>query len=118
MSKTIISTDKAPAAIGPYSQAVVTGNLLFTSGQIPIDPATGKFPEGTIETRAHQVFKNLEAIAKEAGTLLDRAVKVTVFLSDMNDFLSSQHGICQIFQSPVSCPFCRSGGSPAPWLRH
>ncbi len=100
MSKTIISTDNAPAAIGPYSQAVVTGNLLFTSGQLPIDPATGKIPEGNIETRAHIVFKNLTAIAKEAGTSLDKAVKTTVFLADIADFQVVNTVYTEYFKSP------------------
>ncbi len=100
MSKTIISTDKAPAAIGPYSQAVVTGNLLFTSGQLPIDPATGKFPEGSIDVRAHQVFKNLAAVAEAAGTSLERAVKTTVFLADITDFAAVNAVYAQYFNTP------------------
>ena len=100
MSKTIISTDKAPAAIGPYSQGVVTGNLLFTSGQLPIDPATGKIPEGSIEDRAHIVFKNLSAIAEQAGTSLDNAVKTTVFLADIADFAKVNEVYAQYFNDP------------------
>ena len=100
MSKKTIKTDNAPAAIGPYSQAVVTGGLLFTSGQLPIDPATGKIPEGAIEDKAHIVFKNLEAIAKEAGTSLDNAVKVTVYLADINDFQAINQVYAQYFKEP------------------
>ncbi|MCG8686406.1 MAG: RidA family protein [Desulfobacterales bacterium] len=100
MSKTVISTEKAPAAIGPYSQGVVTGNLLFTSGQLPIDPATGKIPEGEIETRAHIVFKNLSAIAEKAGTSLDKAVKTTVFLADIADFAKVNDVYAQYFNDP------------------
>lgn len=100
MSKTIISTDKAPAAIGPYSQAVVTGNLLFTSGQLPIDPATGKIPEGPIEDRAHIVFKNLSAIAASAGTSFDKAVKTTVFLADIADFAAVNAVYADYFKEP------------------
>lgn len=100
MSKTVINTDKAPAAIGPYSQGVVTGNLLFTSGQLPIDPATGKIPEGEIETRAHIVFKNLSAIAEKAGTSLDKAVKTTVFLADIADFAKVNDVYAQYFNDP------------------
>ncbi len=100
MSKTIISTDKAPAAIGPYSQAVVTNNLLFTSGQLPIDPATGKIPEGSIETHAHIIFKNLTAIADEAGTSLDKAVKTTVFLADIADFQAVNAVYAEYFKAP------------------
>lgn len=100
MTKKIISTKNAPAAIGPYSQAVVTGNLLFTSGQLPIDPSTGKIPEGGIDVRAHIVFKNLAAIAKEAGTSLDRAVKTTVFLADMADFQAVNTVYSEYFKEP------------------
>jgi 2-iminobutanoate/2-iminopropanoate deaminase len=100
MPKTIINTDKAPGAIGPYSQAVVTGNLLFTSGQLPIDPATGKISKDSIEAHAHQVFKNLTAIAKEAGTDLGRAVKITVYLADINDFSAVNTVYAEYFKSP------------------
>jgi 2-iminobutanoate/2-iminopropanoate deaminase len=100
MSKTTIKTDKAPAAIGPYSQGVVTNGLLFTSGQLPIDPATGKIPEGSIEDRANIVFKNLDAIAKEAGTTLDNAVKITVYLADINDFAAVNQVYAQYFKEP------------------
>jgi 2-iminobutanoate/2-iminopropanoate deaminase len=100
MPKTTIKTDRAPAAIGPYSQGVVSGNLLFTSGQLPIDPATGKIPEGSIEDKAHIVFKNLEAIAKEAGTTLDNAVKTTVFLADIANFQAVNSVYAQYFKEP------------------
>jgi 2-iminobutanoate/2-iminopropanoate deaminase len=100
MPKTTIKTDHAPAAIGPYSQAVVSGNLLFTSGQLPIDPATGKIPEGSIEDKAHIVFKNLEAIAKKAGTSLDNAVKTTVFLADITNFQAVNSVYAQYFKEP------------------
>jgi len=83
--KTIVSTDKAPAAIGPYSQGVKVGNLLFTSGQIPLDPATGTFPEG-IQAQARQSLTNVKAILAEAGVSMDQVIKTTVFLKDMNDF--------------------------------
>lgn len=83
---TILHTDKAPAAIGPYSQAVKTGNLLFTSGQIAIDPATGEIVGGNITEQAERVMKNLQAIASEAGISLDNTVKTVCFLADMNDF--------------------------------
>ena len=100
MSKKTIQTDNAPVAIGHYSQGVVTGNLLFTSGQLPIDPATGKIPEGSIEDKAHLVFKNLAAIAKEAGTSLDNTVKTTVFLADINDFAAVNQVYAQYFNEP------------------
>ncbi|MEF2247627.1 RidA family protein [Paenibacillus sp. IITD108] len=81
----IVSTEQAPAAIGPYSQAVVFGNLVFTSGQIPLRP-DGQLVEGGIEAQTHQVFANLKAVLAEAGSSLQQAVKVTVFLKDMNQF--------------------------------
>ncbi len=100
MSKKTVKTDRAPAAIGPYSQAVVSGGFLFTSGQLPIDPATGKIPEGPIEEKAHIVFKNLEAIAKEAGTNLDNAVKTTVYLADIGNFQAVNTVYAQYFKEP------------------
>ena len=81
-----ISTDKAPGAIGPYSQGVVCGNMLFTSGQIPINPATGNVEAEGIEAQAEQVMKNLGAIIEAAGPSFEKAVKTTCFLADMNDF--------------------------------
>ncbi|MDY5008346.1 RidA family protein [Candidatus Allofournierella merdipullorum] len=81
-----VQTEHAPAAIGPYSQALVTGGLVFTSGQIPLDPATGAVVEGGVEAQAEQVMKNLAAVLEEAGSGLDKAVKTTCFLADMNDF--------------------------------
>ncbi len=100
MTKQIIETSNAPAAIGPYSQAVIAGDLLFTSGALPIDPATGKIIEGDIAGRAHQVFKNLTAIAKEAGTSLDNAVKVTVYLADIADFQAVNAVYGEYFNKP------------------
>lgn len=84
--KTIISTDNAPKAIGPYSQAVVSGNMLFVSGQIPIDPQTGAFVEGAIKEQTEQVFKNLEAIVTTARFAMADVVSCTVYLRSMNDF--------------------------------
>lgn len=85
MLKTI-STDKAPAAIGPYSQGVITGNIVFTSGQIAIDPATGDIVGTTIEEQTEQVMKNLQEILAAAGTDMTKAVKTTCFLANMSDF--------------------------------
>lgn len=85
MSKTI-HTDNAPAAIGPYCQAKVVGNLVFTSGQIPLDPATGIITGETIKEQAEQVCKNLTAVLKAAGSSLNKAVKTTCYLADMDDF--------------------------------
>jgi len=82
----IIQTDKAPQAIGPYSQAIRTSGLVFASGQIPIDPATGQFVAGGIEAQTEQVLKNLSAVLEAAGSGLDRVIKTTVFLADMQEF--------------------------------
>ena len=83
-----ISTDKAPAAIGPYSQAIITGNLLFASGQIALDPATGAVKGETITEQTTTVCENIGEILKAAGTTYDKVVKTTCFLADMNDFAS------------------------------
>ena len=83
--KTVISTSQAPAAIGPYAQAVETNGLVITSGQLPIHPATGAFPEG-IQAQTRQSLTNVKAILTEAGTDMDHVLKTTVFLSDMNNF--------------------------------
>lgn len=84
--KKIVSTTKAPAAIGPYSQGIIVGDLLFASGQIPIDPATGQIVEADITLQATQVFENIKGILEEAGTTLENVVKTTCFISDMNNF--------------------------------
>jgi 2-iminobutanoate/2-iminopropanoate deaminase len=84
--KEIISTEKAPGAIGPYSQAVKVGNFVFCSGQIPIDPETGEFVSEDVAQQTRQVIRNLSAVLEAAGTGLDNVVKTTVFLADMNDF--------------------------------
>ena len=84
--KNVISTDKAPAAIGPYSQAMILNGVLFTSGQIPVDPATGEISGDTIEVQAEQVMKNLGEVLKEAGSSFENAVTTTCFLADMGDF--------------------------------
>jgi len=84
--KNIIATDSAPRAIGPYSQAVRAGNLVFASGQIPIDPATGQFVPGGIAEQTEQVLRNLTAVFEAAGVGMDQVIKTTVFLADMDDF--------------------------------
>ena len=84
----VVSTDKAPAAIGPYSQAMILNGVVFTSGQIPIDPATGEITAMTIEEQAEQVMKNLGEVLKEAGSSYEKTVKTTCFLSDMGNFAS------------------------------
>jgi 2-iminobutanoate/2-iminopropanoate deaminase len=85
MSKTIIKTDKSPAAIGPYNQGIVAGGFLFTSGQLPINPVTGQVPP-TIEEQTVQVLDNLKAIIEEAGSSMDKVVKCTVYLQNFSDF--------------------------------
>ncbi len=84
--KKVISTSNAPAAIGPYSQAIQVGNMLFMSGQLGIDPSTGAFAEGGVTEQTIQSFKNMNAILTEAGFTMNDVVKTTVFLADMNDF--------------------------------
>ncbi|MCR5218062.1 RidA family protein [Treponema sp.] len=81
-----IFTDKAPAAIGPYSQAIKSGSFIFTSGQIPLIPATGELCQGTIEEQTHQVCKNLSEVLKAAGSSMDKVVKTTCFLKNISDF--------------------------------
>ncbi len=88
MAKEVIATDKAPAAIGPYVQATKLGELVFTSGQIPLDPATMEIVAGGIEAQAEQVMKNLVAVLKEAGADTGKVLKTTCFLSDMNNFVA------------------------------
>lgn len=82
----VVYTDKAPAAIGPYSQAIILNGVLFTSGQIPVNPATGEISGDTIEAQAEQVMQNLREVLKEAGSSFEKAVKTTCFLADMGDF--------------------------------
>ena len=84
--KEIIATDAAPAAIGPYSQAVRAGGFVFLSGQIPLDPATGEMVTGAIEGQTQQVMKNLEAVLTAAGTSFDKVVRATIYLTDLGDF--------------------------------
>ena len=83
--KKVISTDKAPAAIGPYSQAIEVNNMVYTSGVIPVNPATGEIPEG-VEAQAEQVFVNMEGLLEAAGTCMENVIKTTVFIKEMNDF--------------------------------
>lgn len=100
MTRTAIHTENAPAAVGPYSQAIATETLLFTSGAIPIDSKTGCIRPGTIEEHTHLALKNLQAIAAAAGTSLDRAVKVTVFLSDIANFQRVNAVYAEYFGKP------------------
>lgn len=94
-----IATEKAPGAIGPYSQAIDTGSFVFISGQIPVDPATGNIPEG-ITAQTTQSLKNVQAILAEAGLSVDNVVKTTVFLSDMANFVPMNEVYAQVFTAP------------------
>lgn len=96
--KKIIKTDKAPGAVGPYSQAVVSGGFVFTSGQLPMDPGTGKFVEGGIKEEARQCLENVRAILEAAGTSLDKVVKATVFLTDIKDFAAVNEVYASFFR--------------------
>ncbi len=98
--KKAISTTKAPAAIGPYSQAIKVGNLVYTSGQIPIDPATGVFVEGGIKEQTRQSLTNIKAILEEAGLTMKNVVKTTVFMADMNDFADMNAVYSEFFAEP------------------
>lgn len=96
-----IYTSQAPAAIGPYSQAVLAGDFLYVSGQIPVDPATGELAGDSVETQATQVLKNMEAILKEAGCGFDQVVKTTVYLADIGDFAAVNTIYAQFFCGEV-----------------
>ena len=101
-----IQTDNAPAAIGPYSQAIKAGGLVFVSGQIPIDPQTGQFVPGGIAEQTERVLKNLAAVLEAAGSSLDLVVKTTVFLADMKEFSGMNEVYATFF----------SGPPPASWI--
>ena len=94
---TIVSTEKAPAAIGPYSQAIVTRDLVFTSGQIPIDPATGEVVKGGIAEQSHQVMKNIMEVLAAANSCAEKVIKTTGFLRDMSDFQAFNEVYAQYF---------------------
>lgn len=95
-----ISTKKAPAAIGPYSQAIRVGNIVYTSGQIPLDPATGAFVEGGIKEQTRQALTNIKAILEEAGTSMGKVVKTTVFMANMDDFADMNAVYAEFFTEP------------------
>ena len=100
-----ISTDKAPQAIGPYSQAIISGGLMFCSGQIPINPETGDIPEG-VEAQAHQVFKNIKNLLEAGGSSIDKVVKTSVFIKDMNDFAKINEIYAQYFTEDFPARSC------------
>ena len=100
MSKQIVSTPAAPAAIGPYSQAVRAGNTLWLSGQIPLDPVTKELVQGDIETQARRVFDNIKAVVAAAGANLDAVVKTTIFLTDLSHFALVNKVMAEYFREP------------------
>lgn len=100
-----VRTDKAPAAIGPYSQGMISTGLVFTSGQLGIDPTTGQMP-GTVEEQARLALENLKAVLEEAGTSMGRVVKTTVFLSDMNNFAAVNAVYAAYFAEPFPARSC------------
>lgn len=100
MNKQAIETTNAPGAVGPYSQAIKTGNFLFLSGQVGMNPETNKVVEGGVEAQAKQIFKNITAVLEEAGASLQNVVKATVFLKDMADFKRVNEIYAQHFQKP------------------
>lgn len=100
-----IKTDKAPAAIGPYSQAIISGNTVYCSGQIPINPATGNIPD-TVSEQAHQVFKNITNLLESAGTSIDNVIKTSVFIKDMDDFATINEIYAEYFTQPYPARSC------------
>ncbi len=96
-----VATEKAPKAIGPYSQGIRAGNLLFVSGQVPIDPATGALIEGDIAAQTHRVMRNLTAILEAAGASMDHVLRCTVYLADMNDFAAMNEVYGSYFSQPA-----------------
>ena len=98
--KKVISTSKAPAAIGPYSQAIQVGNLVYTSGQIPVNPLSGSFVEGSIKEQTRQSLLNVKAVLEEAGLTMSDVVKSTVFMADMNDFADMNAVYAEFFTEP------------------
>jgi 2-iminobutanoate/2-iminopropanoate deaminase len=99
LTKSVIHTDAAPPAIGPYSQAIILGRMVYTSGQIPLDPATKQLVAGDIQTQTRQVLTNLTAVLEAAGSSLDRVVKTTVFLKDLNDFAAMNAVYAEFFNA-------------------
>ena len=109
----IIITDQAPRAIGPYSQAVRAGDLVFASGQIPIDPATGEFVAGGVAEQTEQVLRNLTAVFEAAGVSMNQVVKTTVFLADMDDFTAMNEVYARFFgEAPPARATVQAAGLP------
>ncbi|MEM6284519.1 MAG: RidA family protein [Chloroflexota bacterium] len=100
MPKSVIATEHAPAAVGPYSQGVTANGFIFTAGQVPLDPATGKLVEGDIQVQARQSLTNVQAILEAAGTSMANVVKATVFLADIGDFAAVNEVYAEFFEEP------------------
>ena len=105
MKKEIISTDKAPAAIGPYVQATKLGEMLFTSGVIPVNPATGEIPS-TVEEQARQAFSSLKALVEASGSSIEKVVKTTLFIKNVDDFAKINAIYAEVFAEPYPCRSC------------
>jgi len=103
--KTVIATDKAPAAIGPYSQAIEVNGMVYTSGVIPVDPATGNIPEGSV-AQANQAFTNLKNLVEASGSSMEKVVKTTVFIKEMNDFAAINEVYAKFFPEPFPARSC------------
>ena len=106
MERQIIHTDRAPRAVGPYSQAVKAGDMVFVSGQIALDPATGNLVPGSIEDQTRQAMENVKAVLGAAGTSLERVVKTTVFITDMNDFPRVNEAYAEFFPEAPPARAC------------
>ncbi len=106
MTKTVIKTDKAPAAIGPYSQAIEVNGVVYTSGVVPIDPATGLVVEGDITVQAKRVFESMKALLGAAGSDMEQAIKTTLFIKDMNDFATINEIYAQYFTGDFPARSC------------
>ncbi|HOQ38461.1 MAG TPA: RidA family protein [Acetivibrio sp.] len=106
MNIEVIKTEKAPQAIGPYSQAIVAGPFIFTSGQIPIDPKTGEVVAGGIEEQTEQVLKNLKNVLEAAGSSMNKVVKTTVYIQDMNSFSKINEVYAKYFSEPYPARSC------------
>lgn len=104
--KKVISTDQAPAAIGPYSQAIEIGNFVFTSGMIPINPATGELVTGSVEAQAEQVFSNLQHLIEASGSSMDKVIKTVVFIQNMEDFGKINEIYAKYFPEPYPARSC------------
>ena len=111
MEKTVVITTEAPAAVGPYSQAIKTGDMVFASGQIPLDPKTGQIVEGDIQVQTRQAMNNLKAVLMAAGTSLNKVVKTTVFITDMGKFAAMNEVYSEFFKAEPPARSCVQVGA-------